>query len=136
MSEVVPSDVTRLDRVENEVGVIRSELGGLKTDMGRVQSEMKGFGAILSRIEQGFLRAQEQQDAKDASSRHNPVAVATVLITIMSMMVGGAWVIGSNIGHLDERSAWMEKLIDRNEQRLWASGHYGGDNGQSSPTHQ
>lgn len=126
----------RLDRVENEVGVIRSEMGGLKTEMGRVQSDVKGLGAILSRIEQGVLRAQEQQDAKEASSRHSPVAVATVLITIMSMMVGGAWVIGSNIGHLDERSAWMERLIDRNEQRLWTETHGGDLRGQPSQTHQ
>jgi hypothetical protein len=125
----------RLDRVENEVGAIRSEMGGLKTEMGRVQADVKGLGAILSRIEQGVLRAQEQQDQREIQARHSPVAIATVLITIMSMMVGGAWVIGSNVARMDERSVWLEHAQQITDQRVWAIVH-GGSGGQPSQASQ
>lgn len=108
-------------------------MGGLKTEMGRVQSDVKGLGAILSRIEQGMLRAQEQQDQREASSKHSPVAIATVLVTIMSLLVGGAWMIGSNISRMDERSIWVEREQDRTDQRVWSIDH-GGANAQPSQT--
>lgn len=125
----------RLDRVENEVGVIRSELGGIKTEMGRVQADVKGLGGILARIEQGVLRAQEQQEQKEASSRISPMALATVFVTVMSMLVGGSWMISGNIARMDERSIWQQKVLDRNEQRLWDGAH-GGISGEPGKAHQ
>lgn len=123
MSEEAHS--VRLDRVEGEVSGIRSEMGDIKTEMGRVQADVRGLGAILTRIEQGVLRSQEQQDQREASSRHSPVAVATVLVTIMSLLVGGAWMAGSNIARLDERSTWEQRQEDRLEQRVWIVDHRG-----------
>lgn len=108
-------------------------MGGLRTDMGRVQADVKGLSGILSRIEQGVLRAQEQQDAKEERSRHSPVAIATVLVTVMSMMVGGAWVIGGNVARMDERSMWLEHQQQLTDQRVWVIMH-GGTNGQPSQT--
>jgi hypothetical protein len=124
----------RLDRVESEVGAIRSEMTGLRTDMGRVQADVKGLGAILGRIEEGVLRAQDQQDQREMRSKQSPVAIATVLITVMSMMVGGAWLVSGNIARMDERSIWVQRQQDRLEQRVWAAvrGGSGAEQGQAN----
>jgi hypothetical protein len=122
----------RLDRVEGEVGAIRSEMSGMRTDMSQVQADVKGLGAILSRIEQGVLRAQEQQDQREALAKHSPVAIATVLVTIMSLLVGGAWMIGSNVARVDERSQWMERQQELTEQHVWVMAHPGHNGGATS----
>jgi hypothetical protein len=122
----------RLDRVESEVGTIRTEMGGLKDNLGRVQADVKGLGAILSRIEQGVVRAQEQQDQREAQSKHSPIAIATVLITIMSMLVGGAWLISGSMAKMDERSVWMQ----REQDRVWALLHKGGSRDEPGQTDQ
>jgi hypothetical protein len=116
MSEGEP----RLDRVEDEISTIRSEMGGLKTEMGLVKADVRGLSAILSRIEQGVVRAQDQQDERDTRSRTPPIALATVLVTIMSLLVGGAWMIGSttaatNARLLDQQVAFeqVNHLRDR-----------------------
>lgn len=80
---------------------------------------MRGFGDILQRIEQGVASAQQQWHDDKQSSRLNPIAFAAVLITIITTMVGGAWLIGGELARHDERSAQQEKVIERIEQRLW-----------------
>jgi hypothetical protein len=128
----------RLDRVENEVGAIRSEMGGLRTEMGRVQADVKGLGAILSRIEEGVVRAQDQQDQRELRSRQSPVAIATMLVTVLSMLVGGSWLISGNMSRMDERSIWVQREQDRMEQRLWGDTHmqHGGADGEQGQAHQ
>jgi hypothetical protein len=116
------SDGSRIDRVENEVSAIRSEMGGLKTEMGRVQADVRGLSGILSRIEQGVARAQEQQDDRDIRSRHSPVALATILVTIMSLLVGGAWMIGSTTAstsvRLSDEDQQIVRLMARSDREM------------------
>lgn len=109
----------RLDRVEREVTTISAEVGGLKTDVAGLRSDMRGFGSVLKRIEDGVSLAQQQwQDDKQAS-RLNPIAMGSVLLTIISIMVGGAWLISGDLSRHDERSAHQQRQIERTERRLW-----------------
>lgn len=96
---------SRLTRVESEVETIRGELNSLN-------SQMSSFGSILQRIEQGITNDRQ-------ASRINPIALATVLITIISVLVGGSWLISGELARGDERSAYQMKMIDRVEQRQW-----------------
>lgn len=109
----------RLATVESEVQTIRSEMGGLKDNVGRLTADVKGLGAILGRIEQGVARAQEQQDQRDERRQPNLVAVMTMLVTVISMMVGGSWMISGQLARLDESDRWQERLI-------WRGGQSGG----------
>lgn len=115
----------RLDRVEAEVATIRTEMGGLKADV-------KGLGAILGRIEQSVLRAQERDDSREERSKPNLVAVISVLITLISIIVGGAWLISGQLARQDERSEYQQRQIDRNEQRLWVGHGQGASDGYKS----
>ena len=72
----------RLSAVETEVQTIRTEMGGIRTEMVAVKSDVKGLGAILGRIEEGILRAQDQQDQKERLSKPNLVAIVSVIITV------------------------------------------------------
>ena len=121
----------RISAVETEVQTIRSEVGGMRTELGVVKADVKGLGAILNRIEQGILRAQDQQDHREAQSKPNLVAVVSVLITMITIIVGGAWAISGQLSRMDERSIWVQRQIDRNEHRLWRE-HAGGGNGVAS----
>jgi hypothetical protein len=58
---------------------------------------MRGLGDVLQRIEASVSTAQQQwQDDKHAS-RINPIALASVLISIISILVGGAWLISGQL---------------------------------------
>lgn len=94
----------RLDRVEGEVSSIRGEIGTLTRDVGSVQSDVKGLGAILGRIETGVERAQAKNDDRLERSKPNLTAVVSVLITIISILVGGAWLIGGQLAALSVRT--------------------------------
>lgn len=110
---------SRISAVETEVQTIRSEMGGLKTEMGVVKADVKGLGAILGRIEQGILRAQDQ----DARQKLNPVAVVTVIITVLSMLVGGAWIVGGSMARQDATVAGIQQQLDRIDARMWEARH-------------
>jgi hypothetical protein len=102
----------RLDKVEGEITTVRTEMAGLKV-------QMRGFGDVLNRIEQGVAsQAQQFHDDKQAS-RINPVALATVLVSVISILVGGAWLISGSLARQDERSVYQQHIIERMEQRQW-----------------
>jgi hypothetical protein len=109
------------------IAAVETEVHGLKTDIAGVKSDVKGLSAILSRIEVGISQARSEQTEREALHRVNPVAVVTVIITLMSMMVGGSWMISGKIERMDERSVWVQKQVDRNEQRIWRYRHGGQD---------
>jgi hypothetical protein len=109
----------RIAAVETEVATIRSEMGGIKSEMGVVKADVRGLGAILNRIETGILRAQEQQDHKEQLSKPNLVAMVSVLITIMSILVGGAWLISGSLSRQDEALHRVGADVQRIEQRQW-----------------
>ena len=109
----------RLDRVESEVQTITRDMGTLKTDMSGLKSDVRGLGSILNRIEQGVASAQQRFDDDKSAARLNPIALATVLITIISILVGGAWLVGGTQARLDERSIHQQQMIDRIENRQW-----------------
>lgn len=94
----------RLTAVESEVQTIRSEMGTIKADV-------KGLGAILGRIEEGILRAQDQQDRQKVS----PIAIVSFIVTVLSMMVGGSWLISGSLAttsiRLDDQEKHTETLI-------------------------
>lgn len=126
MSEVGHSQ--RLDKVETEVSTIRTEMGGLKSEMSGLKAGMRGLGDVLERIESSVASAQQQwQDDKQAS-RINPIALASVLISIISILIGGAWLVSGAISRGDERSIQQQKYLDRMEQRQWLL-HKGGQGG-------
>jgi hypothetical protein len=118
------TDTARLDRVEHEVGAIRGEMGALTTEMGNIKADVRGLGAILSRIEVGVSKAQERADNREDRGKPNVTAVVSILISIFFTLVTGAWFVGGNLARVDERSIhqsreasrmWVE--IDRAERR-------------------
>lgn len=109
----------RISRVEGEVEAIRSDLGGIKSDMSGVKASMRGFGDVLNRIEQNVAAAQERHDHEKMASRMNPVALASILITIISILVGGAWTISGQLAREDERSQVQAHQIELMETRQW-----------------
>lgn len=113
------SDATRLDRVETEVYALRDEVGGLK-------ASVQSFGAVLTRIEDGIIRAQERTDHQQDRNRPNITAIVSVLITIIFAMIGGSWMTAGQIARLDERANntrremdQMHLQQDRLEDRVW-----------------
>jgi hypothetical protein len=115
---------SRLDKVETEVSTIRTEVVGL-------QVQMRGFGEILQRIESGISVAQQQAIEDKHASRLNPVALAAILITIITTLVGGAWLVGGELARHDERSQFQQHTIDQIEQRQWDQ--RGGGNARAEP---
>ena len=115
----------RISAVETEVQTIRTEVGGLRSDIVGVKADVKGLGAILGRIEQGVAAQAQRFDDDKLASRINPFAVVTIIITVLSMMVGGSWLISGEQARQDERSSSMQRQIDRLDQRLW-EGHPSG----------
>jgi hypothetical protein len=112
---------TELSGFRQEIGGFRQEMGVFSADMSGMKADMKAFGGILGRIESGVKDAQRQQQEEKSASRINPIALASVLVAIISTLVGGAWVIGGQLSRFDERSVQQQKLNDRTEQRLWDS---------------
>lgn len=116
MSEV--DHGARLARVEDEVGGIKGEVVGLK-------AQMRGFSDILNRIEAGVTTAQQRFDDDKLAARINPIALATVLISIISILVGGSWLVSGAIAREDERSVWAAQQIERMDQRQWQGAPHG-----------
>lgn len=121
----------RLDRVETEVSTIRNEMGGIKSEVSGLKAQMRGFGDVLQRIDAGVAAAQQRFEDDKQASRINPIALATVLISIISILVGGAWLVSGELARHDERSAFQQRSIDKIEQRQWdsraAGGRYGSE---------
>lgn len=107
---------SRLDKVESEVSTIRTEMAGLKSDV-------RGLGSILSRIEQGVASAQQRFDDDKHASRVNPIALATVLLAIITTLIGGAWLIGGELARQDEQNIYQQRTIDTTERRQWDITH-------------
>jgi hypothetical protein len=112
----------RIDRVEGEVQAIRGEMGTLTKEVSDIRSDVRGLGAILGRIEQSVLRAQERDDHREDRAKPNIVAIVSVLITMISIIVGGAWIISGQLAQEHERSEWLQRSINTLDQRMW-DGH-------------
>jgi hypothetical protein len=128
----------RLDKVEGEITTVRTEMAGLK-------AQMRGFGDVLERIERGVASAQQQFHDDKQAARINPIALATILISIISILVGGAWLISGGLatsatrleeqdkslarisGQRDREFDVVERRLERMEDRA---------NGRSSPPNQ
>jgi hypothetical protein len=118
----VEAHSVRLDKVEGEMTTVRTEMAGLK-------AQMRGFGDVLNRIEQGVASAQQRFDDDKQAARINPIALATVLISIISILVGGAWLVSGGLAtsatRLEEQdksqtriSALRDREFDIIERRL------------------
>lgn len=113
------SNTRRLDRVETEVDALRTVVAEVRGDM---RSVIIGLGEIKD-----SLKTRDRQDEESRrAGRPNIVAIVAVLVSIVSAMIGGAWVIGGLTARLDERDlqrdrqmARMEREIDRLESRQW-----------------
>lgn len=103
---------SRIDRVEGDVSSIRGEISALARDVGTVQSDVKGLGAILGRIEQGVVRSQEKSEEKADRAKPNLIAVISILITVISILIGGAWTIGAALARSDERDIQRTRELD------------------------
>lgn len=110
---------TRVTRVEGDVEVIKTEIGGIKAQMTGLQSDMRGLASILHRIEEGVASAQQRHENDKLASRMNPIAFGSVLLTIISILVGGAWLISGELARHDERSFHQQRMIDQIERRQW-----------------
>lgn len=128
----------RLGRVETEVEGMRSDITGIKTQVSAVTADVKAFGGILSRIETGVLRSQERSEERQDANKPNLTAIVSVLITIISILVGGAWLISGQLARQDasialadqtsrqlvaERDREIDDLrarISKGEDRLWS----------------
>lgn len=106
----------RLGRVEADVVSIREDFSTVTRDLDTVKSDIKALGGILVRIESGVQRAQEKSEERSERNRPNLTAIVSVLITIISILVGGAWLIGSSLATLDVRA--VESLRERDEMRV------------------
>lgn len=103
-------------------------MGGLKADLGNLTGDVRALGGILGRIEQGVSRAQEKSEEREHANKPNLIAVVSVLISIISILIGGAWLVGGSLARLDERSIRrdlemdrMYNAMDRIDERLWRS---------------
>ncbi len=94
------------------LGRVESEVAGLKADV-------RSLGEVLGRIESGVLRAQEQAEHREQLSKPNVTAMISILITMISIIVGGAWIIGGSLSRQDERSEWVKAQLERQESRIW-----------------
>jgi cell division protein FtsB len=105
----------RIASVEKEVSNIRSDLTGLKADV-------RGLSSILSRIEAGVTAAQQQWQDERVASRINPIALTTVLISIISILVGGAWLVSGGMSttstRLDDQEKFMSQMIVMRDREL------------------
>lgn len=108
----------RLDRVETEVSSIRTDIGGLKSELTGLKGDVRGLGSILQRIEEGVSQAQQRFETDKRDNRINPVAMASVLITIISILVGGAWLIGGQLSGLAVRTSELanQRVVDAAER--------------------
>lgn len=113
------SHATRIDRVETEVSSIRTDISGLTVEMTGLKSDVRGLGSILGRIEESVNQSQTRYDSDKQSNRLNPVAMASVFITIISILVGGAWLIGGQLARQDERSMMLVHEAERVSARQW-----------------
>lgn len=104
---------------------VEGEIGGIKTAVAQLKIQMQGLGDILSRIEGGISQAQQQALEDKRGSRVNPVALATVLISIITVLIGGAWLVGGELARHDERSIHQQHMVDQIELRQWQQ-HTGG----------
>lgn len=109
----------RLDRVEGEVAEIRAGLGELR-------SELRNVGSFIGRIEGTLRDWQEREDRRAAASKPNITALVSMLITIVSILIGGAWLIAGQTARFDERDRQRDREIermkdemDRIEARVW-----------------
>lgn len=87
--------------------------------MAEIRSDVRGLGSILQRIETGVAEAQQRFDNREQASRLNPIAMGSVLLTIISILVGGSWLISGELARHDERSMYQQRILDRMELRQW-----------------
>lgn len=106
----------RFEKVETEVSNLRDDFSLFTRDLDVVKSDIKALGGILIRIEGGVTRAQEKAEERSERSKPNLTAIVSVLITIISILVGGAWLIGSSLSNLTVRT--QESLRERDEIRI------------------
>lgn len=102
----------RIGRVETEVQSLHINVSDLKADV-------KGLGSILSRIERGIETAQERSAEREEHSKPNVTAVISILITMITIIVGGAWLISGSLSRQDERSDWIKHQLELQERRQW-----------------
>lgn len=108
----------RLGRVETDLDGVRSQMGVITQDVGSLKSDVRGLGSILERIERGVLHAQEKSEDREVAGRPNLVAVVSVLITIVSILVGGAWLIGGQLATLQARTQEFDRDRTRYEHKF------------------
>jgi hypothetical protein len=127
----------RLERVENDVSSVKQDVGELKNGFTRVQADVRGLGGILERIERGVSEAQQQWQDEKHAARLNPVAMGSVLLTIISILVGGSWLISGEIARQDERSIHLQRAVEKTDREIELQGDRqwqlrGGRNGSTS----
>lgn len=102
----------RIDRVEAEVSGIRADVNTLTSDMTGMKADIKGLSGILGRIEAGVNRAQEQSEQRATANKPKVEMVVSILITIITILVGGAWTIGGSLARSQERGEQTTSIIE------------------------
>lgn len=109
----------RIGRVEAEVQSLHANVNALGLDVTGIKADVKGLGSILNRIERGIETAQERSAEREEHSKPNVTAVISILITMITIIVGGAWLISGSLSRQDERSDWVKGRLELIEQRQW-----------------
>ena len=113
------SNTRRLDRVETEVDALRGVVSEVRSD---IRSVVVAVGEIKDSLKTRDSREAEERHA----SRPNIYAISAVLFSVLSALIGGAWIIGGTTARLDERDIQRDKQLarielemDRIEARQW-----------------
>lgn len=101
------------------IGRVEAEVQSLHTNVSDLKADVKGLGGILTRIERGIEMAQERSAEREEHAKPNVTAVISILITMITIIVGGAWLISGSLSRQDERSDWVKGRLELIEQRQW-----------------
>lgn len=102
----------RIELVEGEVSGLRQDVASLTSDVTGLKIDVKGLGGILSRIEAGVNRAQERSEEREVANKPSIVALVSILITIITILVGGAWTIGGSLARGQERGEQTTRILE------------------------
>jgi hypothetical protein len=102
------NSLSRLDRVEGEVGAIQ-------TRMAAMDGKIDIVASALTDIKTTLRTWESSQARRDELAKPPVVAIVSVLISVIAMLVGGAYLIGGQVA----QSAEVDKRRDREINRLW-----------------
>lgn len=116
----------RMDRIETQVSTLSSTVTALSTALGEFRGELRTVAASLASIVSNLEKRDREEAEAQRASKPNVVAIIAVMVTIISALIGGAWLISGQLSRFDERDlqrdkqvAKMQLEIQTLERRQW-----------------